>query len=61
MTRGLSHKQFTSADLWENVKKEVREIQSDYILLIVDDTIQPKPFSSEKELISWHFDYAVGR
>uniref|UniRef100_A0A6A7G527 IS701 family transposase n=1 Tax=Hirondellea gigas TaxID=1518452 RepID=A0A6A7G527_9CRUS len=61
ITRFLSHKQFSSADLWKNVKKEVREIESDEGVLIFDDTVQEKPYSSENELINWHFDHTVGR
>ena len=61
ITRFLSHKQFSSADLWKNVKKEVRDIESEDGVLIFDDTVQAKPYSSENELISWHFDHTVGR
>ena len=61
ITRFLSHKQFSSADLWKNVKKEVREIESEDGVLIFDDTVQAKPYSSENELINWHFDHTVGR
>jgi hypothetical protein len=61
ITRFLSHKQFSSADLWKNVKKEVREIESEDGVLIFDDTVQEKPYSSENELINWHFDHTVGR
>jgi len=61
VTRFLSHKPLTSADLWRNVKKKVREIESDDGVLIFDDMVQEKPYSSENELISWHFDHTVGR
>jgi hypothetical protein len=61
ITRFLSHKQFRSADLWKNVKKEVRETESDEGVLIFDDTVQEKPYSSENDLINWHFDHTVGR
>ena len=61
ITRFLSNREFSSADLWKNVKKEVREIESDDGVLIFDDTVQAKPFSNENELISWHFDHTVGR
>ena len=57
----LSNRQFSSAYLWKNVKKEVREIESEDLVLIFDDTVQAKPFSNENELISWHFDHGVGR
>ena len=39
MTRVLSHKQLTSAVLWDNVKKEVLEIESDDQVLIFDDRV----------------------
>jgi hypothetical protein len=53
ITRFLSHKQFRSADLWKNVKKEVRETESDEGVLIFDDTVQEKPYTSENDLINW--------
>ena len=61
VTRFLSHKQFSSADLWKNVKKDVREIESEQGVLIFDDTVQEKRYSSENTLINWHFDHTVGR
>jgi hypothetical protein len=61
VTRFVSPKQFTSADLWINLKKDLREIESDEGVLIFDDTVQEKPYSSDNELISWHFDHIVGR
>ena len=60
ITRFLSHKQFNLADLWRNVKKDVRKIESDEGVLTFDDTVQEKPYSSENELINWHFDHTVG-
>ena len=39
----------------------MREIESDDGVLIFDDTVKEKPYSSENELISWHFDHTVGR
>jgi hypothetical protein len=56
VTRFLSHKHFSSADLWINVKKDVREIESKQGVLIFDDTVQEKRYSSENTLINWHFD-----
>jgi hypothetical protein len=29
--------------------------------LIFDATVQEKPYSSENDLINWHFDHTVGR
>jgi hypothetical protein len=30
-------------------------------VLILDDSVQEKPYSDESELITWHYDHSVGR
>lgn len=30
-------------------------------MLIIDDTIQEKPYTDEHALIGWHFDHTKGR
>jgi len=61
VTRFLSKKDYTSQDLWQSLKKDVREIEEDSGVLIFDDTIQEKPYSKENDLICWHFDHTVNR
>ena len=68
ITRFLSSDAFTSKDLWQLVKPTVREIeqQSAPIYLILDDTVEAKPYTDESELICWHrratpFDHTVGK
>ncbi len=60
ITRFLSSKLKTSKDLWHFVKPLVREIQSDDGCLILDDSIQEKPYTDENDIICWHFDHAKG-
>jgi DDE superfamily endonuclease len=61
ITRFLSEKDFTSADLWHLVKPLVRQVQSEDAVLIVDDSIEEKPYTDESELICWHWDHCLGR
>ena len=61
VTRFLSERDYTSRDLWVQVKKTVREIERDDAVLIFDDTIQEKPWTDESELICWHFDHGQNR
>jgi hypothetical protein len=61
ITRFLSQQDFTSKDLWNVIKKTVREIETDEGILIFDDTIQEKPHSKENDLICWHYDHCVNR
>jgi SRSO17 transposase len=61
ITRFLSKNEFTSKDLWKQVKKSVREVESDDACLIFDDTIQEKKWTDESDIMCWHFDHTIGK
>ena len=61
VTQFLSKQDYTSKELWEEVKKDVRAIENDDGVLIIDDTIQEKPHSKESALICWHYEHNVNR
>lgn len=61
ITRLLSGRDYTSKDLWQQVKSMVREIESADGVLIFDDTIQEKAWTDESELMCWHYDHCSGR
>ena len=61
ITRFLSAQDYTSKDLWQQVKSTVRLIERDDGVLIFDDTIQEKAWTDESELMCWHFDHCSGR
>jgi len=61
VTRFLSRKDYTSKELWQAVKKDIREIEDDSGVLIFDDTVQEKAYSKTNDLICWHYDHTVNR
>lgn len=61
VTRLLASPRKTGRDLWRKVKPLVRKIQSPEGVLIVDDTIEEKPYTDENEIVCWHFDPSKGR
>jgi hypothetical protein len=61
ITRFLSKNEFTSKDLWLQVKATVRKIESEDGCLIFDDTIQEKKWTDESNIMCWHFDHTVGK
>lgn len=61
ITRFLSEKDFTSKDLWRLVKPLARKIQSEDAVLIIDDSIEEKPYTDESELVCWHWDHCQNR
>jgi DDE superfamily endonuclease len=61
VTRFLASSARTSADLWCLVKPLVRTVQSPSGVLIVDDSIEDKPYTDENEIIAWHWDHSQQR
>ena len=61
VTRFLSAADSDGKTLWQQVKPLVRDIQPADGVLIVDDTIQPKPHTDENDLICWHYDHSQNR
>ncbi|MCP5489559.1 MAG: transposase [Chlamydiales bacterium] len=62
ITRFLNSNEFSSKELWEYIKPEIRKIEQDAGgVLIVDDTIEEKTYTDENEIICWHYSRAKGR
>lgn len=61
VTRFISAREYTSKDLWGEVKTTVRQIETEDGCLIFDDTIQEKAWTDENEIMCWHYDHCSGR
>lgn len=61
VTRFLSEREYTSRDLWREVKWAVRKVEQSDGVLIFDDTIQEKAWTDENEVMCWHYDHCKGR
>lgn len=61
ITRALSEKQYSSSDLWMAVKKFVRQLETKEGVLILDDTVEEKPYMDENDIICWHHDHCQQR
>jgi hypothetical protein len=61
ITRFLSAQIKTSSDLWRVVKPLVSQIESVAGVLILDDSIEEKPYTDENDIIGWHYDHTQGR
>ncbi|MDQ3704232.1 MAG: transposase, partial [Chloroflexota bacterium] len=61
VTRFLAQQELTDKDLWQIVKPHVRRAQSEDAVLILDDSVEEKPYTDESELICWHFDHTKNR
>ena len=65
----VSHDQITrlllgkinSSTLWQQVKPLIHKIHCNDGLLIIDDSIEPKPFTKTNALIDWYYDHFIGK
>ena len=62
VTRFLNRSNFGSKELWSYVKAQVRRhgTQSGGVL-ILDDSIEEKPYTDENEIVCWHHSHMHGR
>ena len=64
VTRFLSKEDFQPAGVWEFAKQLIKPLgnQQDVDgVLILDDSIEEKPYTDENEIIAWHYDHCKGR
>lgn len=61
VTRFLSGSKQGGREWWQVVKPLVRQIEGEEGVLIVDDSIEEKPYTDENEVICWHWDHSKER
>ena len=60
VTKFLRKENFDSKTLWAYVKQSVRSKESSDGVLILDDSIEEKPYTDENEINCWHYSHAKG-
>ena len=62
ITRYLNYEDLGSKDLWRYNKPEIRRHERAMGgVLILDDSIEEKPYTDENEIVAWHHSHAKGR
>lgn len=63
VTRQLRKGTYDSKYLWKQVKPYMEELAwgSEPVVLVLDDSIEAKPYTDESELICWHWDHVFHR
>ena len=61
VTRYLAGTKKTASDLWRTVKAFVRDVQAEAGVLILDDSIEEKPYTDENDIVCWHYDHSKDR
>jgi len=60
LTRMLAQPEIEQKVFWKKIKPFIRQVECDYGVISIDDSIEHKPHSAENALISWHFDHSKG-
>lgn len=60
ITRMLSSQKITPQGWWKLVKPQIRQMEGDEGVMIIDDSIVEKPYTDENEIICCHYDHAKG-
>ena len=61
ITRFLGQPNYDQKDYWQIIKPVVRQVEQDDGLILVDDTIEEKPYTDESDLVCYHFDHCQNR
>ncbi len=61
VTRYLAGTKKTASELWQTVKTFVRKVQSEEGVVIIDDSIEEKPYTDENDIVCWHYDHSKDR
>jgi len=61
ITRFLGQPRYDQKEYWQVIKPVVRQVEQDDGLILVDDTIEEKPYTDESELVCYHYDHSQGR
>ena len=62
ITRFLNRSELGSKELWSYVKSQVRQHETRTGgVLILDDSIEEKPYTDENEIVCWHHSHMHSR
>ncbi len=61
ITRMLAQSEIGQKTYWTCIKKTIRQVECDTGLISIDDYICYKSYSTENQLVSYHYDHTSGR
>jgi hypothetical protein len=61
ITRFLGKEQYDQKRYWKTIKPIIREVEREDGVILMDDTIEEKPYTDENEIVCYHYDHTQGR
>jgi hypothetical protein len=60
ITRFRSKEGYNQKSYWQPITPLVHQLEHEAGLIVVDDTIEEKPYTDEHEIVCWHYDHTTG-
>jgi len=61
VTRFLGKETYDQKMYWQTIKPMVRRVEDEAGYILIDDTIEEKPYTDENDLICYHYDHSQSR
>ena len=61
ITRFLGKERYGQKQYWQTIKPIVREVEREDGAILIDDTLEEKPYTDENEIVCYHYDHTQGK
>ncbi|MCB0180020.1 MAG: transposase [Anaerolineae bacterium] len=61
ITRFLGKERYDQKRYWQTIKPTVRQVERADGVVLVDDTIEEKPYTEENDIVCYHYDHSQER
>jgi len=61
ITRFLGKERYDQKMYWRTIKPTIRQVERDDGVVLVDDTIEEKPYTDENDIVCYHYDHSQER
>jgi hypothetical protein len=61
ITRFLGKERYDQKRYWKTIKAIIREVEREDGAILIDDTLEEKPYTDENEIVCYHYDHTQGR
>jgi hypothetical protein len=59
--RFLVKERYGQKEYWQTIKPIIREVERDDGAILIDDTLEEKPYTDENEIVCYHYDHTDGK
>ena len=61
VTRFLGKASYDQKQYWQTIKPALQQVENEEAVLLIDDTIEEKPYTDENDIVCYHYDHSQNR